>query len=269
MRRTESRQQTRAGAAGGGAARGTLTAFRAARRRDGERGLTLIETLVAMAAALVLLAPTVLVTVTAQNHAGGDIQRANTIQSASAGLTLMDRELRQAYALEYPTATNDTSPSCPEGSTGSAAGVQGCNVADVLARIPNTGFSGSDFELRYDCSIPSATIAGDQSCWRYLCSASAATGASSTCTAASSTLLSKRLVIDDLVNGTSADPVFSFCYPASAASSACGTGAARPTSATVTIKVPSTAGRATGNGGDPSVIYLTDGIYFANLDFGQ
>jgi hypothetical protein len=146
--------------------------------------------------------------------------------------------------------------------------MQPCNVIDVLVRLSSSGFSGTDFEVRYDCSVASTTIVGDNACWRYLCSASATTGSGSTCTGSSGTRLSSRLAIDDLVNGTSASPVFSLCYP-SASGSACATGAARATSATVTIQVPSTGTLATSHGGDPATVTLTDGVYFPNLDFAQ
>jgi len=238
-------------------------------RRAGERGFTLVEMLVAMSIAVVLLMPTVLLINTAQNHATGDISRADSIQYASAGIRQMDQELRQAYEIEYPTSTNDSSPSCPEGTTGAAAGVQTCNVLDVLARLTSTGYTGSDFEVRYDCSVASTTITGDHACWRYLCSASASTSATAACTASSTALLSSELVIDDLVNGTATDPVFSLCYPAVSTTTACTTGSTRPTSATVTLKLPSTGSQATNRGGDPSVIDLTDGLYFPDLDFGQ
>ena len=238
-------------------------------RRAGEHGFTLVELLVAMSVVAVLLTPTVLLINTAQNHAAGDISRSDTVQYATVGLREMDQELRQAYAIQYPTSTNNASPSCPEGTTGAAAGVQTCNVIDVLARLTSPGFSGSDFEVRYDCSVASTTISGDQACWRYLCSASASTGATAACTPSSTTLLSSTLVIDDLVNGTAGDPVFSLCYPAVSTTTTCTTGSPRPTSAMVTIKLPSTGTQATNDGGDPAVIDLTDGVYFPDLDFGQ
>ena len=235
----------------------------------GESGFTLVETLISLSIALVLLVPTVALITSAQNHVAGDALRADTIQYASAGLRQVDQELRQAYEIEYPTSTNNSSPSCPEGTTGSAAGVQTCNVLDVLARLTSTGNTGTDFEVRYDCSVASTTITGDHACWRYLCSASASTSATAACTASSTALLSSRLVIDDLVNGTASDPVFSLCYPAVSTTSTCTTGSTRPTSASVTLKLPSTGTQATNRGGDPSVIYLTDGLYFTNLDFAQ
>ena len=147
--------------------------------------------------------------------------------------------------------------------------MQTCNVLDVLARLTSSGYTGTDFEIRYDCSVASTTIPGDHACWRYLCSASASTSATSACTASSTSLLSTRLVIDDLVNGTASDPVFSLCYPAVSTSSLCATGSTRPTSGSVTLKLPSTGKQATNRGGDPSVIYLNDGLYFPNLDFAQ
>ena len=239
------------------------------RRRPAEHGFTLVELLVAMSVVVALLAPTVLLINTAQNHAAGDISRSDTVQYATVGLRQMDQELRQAYEIQYPTSTNNSSPSCPEGTTGAAAGVQTCNVIDVLARLTSPGYSGSDFEVRYDCSVASTTISGDHACWRYLCSASASTSATAACTPTSTTLLSSRLAIDDLLNGTTSDPVFSLCYPAVSTTTTCTTGSPRPTSATVTIKLPSTGTQATNRGGDPSVIDLTDGLYFPDLDFGQ
>ena len=239
------------------------------RRGAGESGFTLVETLVSLSIAVVLLVPTVALITAAQNHVTGDALRANTVQYATAAMRQMDQELRQAYQIEYPTSTNNLSPSCAEGTTGSAAGVQTCNVFDLLARVTSPGYSGSDFEVRYDCSVASTTIIGDRACWRYLCSASASTSATSACTASSTALLSSRLVIDDLVNGTASDPVFSLCYPAGSTTSACATGSTRPTSGTVTLKLPSTGTQATKRGGDPSVVYLTDGLYFPDLDFAQ
>ena len=109
------------------------------RNRAGESGFTLVETLVSMSIAVVLLVPTVALITTAQNHVNGDALRATTIQYATAAMRQMDQELRQAYEIEYPTSTNNSSPNCPEGTTGSAAGVQTCNVIDVLARLTSTG----------------------------------------------------------------------------------------------------------------------------------
>lgn len=228
---------------------------------SGEAGFTLIEVLVATLIALAVIIPVTAVLVTTQNHAAGNIARADQVQAATVGLRNMDQELRQAYQLEFPTSTANTG--CPV-----TAGVQTCNQVDILARLTNTGFSGTDFEVRYDCAVASTTVTGDRACWRYLCSASAATGSGSTCIATSPGLLSSRIAIDALVNGTSSDPVFSLCYP-SASGSGCGAGATRATSATVTIKTPSTANQATSNGGDPSTVVLTDGVYFPNLDYSQ
>lgn len=249
-----------------------------------DSGLTLIEMLVAMAVAVALLVPTVLLITTTQNHATGDVTRSNTIAFASTGLREMDQELRQAYEIEFPTGTTGGSGSTVttgptvsgEGNitcTETAGGVEPCNVIDILARLTNTGLTTSasgDYEIRYDCSIPSTTISGDQACWRYLCAASAGTASGAACTSTSTGFLSKQLVVDDLVNGSSSDPVFSFCYPSVSTSSACtSTNATRPTSAAVTLKLPSTGTQATNRGGDPSVIYLTDGLYFPDLDFDQ
>ena len=237
-------------------------ARRARTRAGGEGGFTLVEMMVALAISFVVITSLVASLVTVQNHAAGSILRADSVAGASVGLREMDQDLRQAYELEFPTSTQNT------GCTESSAGVQPCNVIDVLVRLSSSGYSGTDFEIRYDCSVASTTIVGDHACWRYLCSASATTASGSTCTASSTTLLSSRLVIDDLINGTSVNPVFSLCYP-STSGSACASGAARATSATVTIETASTGAQATSRGGDPATIELTDALYFPNLDFDQ
>ena len=256
---------------------------RAVGRLRGEGGLTLIEMLVAMAIAMALLVPTVLLITTTQNHASGDITRSNTVAFASTGLREMDQELRQAYEIEFPTgstsglgATATTGPTVTgEGNitcTETSAGAEPCNVIDVLTRLTGTGLTtapSGEFEVRYDCSIPSTTITGDKACWRYVCAASPTTAGNSSCTT-STGFLSSKLVIDDLVNGTSLDQVFSLCYPSVSGSQSCSsTTAPRPTSASVTLKLPSTGTQATNRGGDPSVVYLTDGIYFPGLDLNQ
>ncbi len=252
-------------------------------RLRGEHGFSLVEVMVAMAVALVLLVPTVLLITTAQNHANGDITRSDTIAFASTGLREMDQELRQTYQIEFPTGSTGGSGSTATTAGGvgagnvscteSAAGVEPCNVIDVLTRLTNTGLTTAtvgDYEVRYDCSIPSTTISGDFACWRYVCSATASTAGGSSCTSSTSSLLSKKLVVDDLVNGSASDFVFSLCYPSVTTASSCSSSsAARPTSASVTLKLPSTGTQAQNRGGDPAVIYLTDGLYFPNLDFSQ
>jgi hypothetical protein len=227
-----------------------------------QSGVMLVEVLIATALALTLLVPTLALIVQSQRISVGAVNHAQAVQLAQVGLRGMVQELDQAYQVEFPTSTANT------GCTESAGGVQPCNVADVLVRLSSSGFSGSDFELRYDCSVASTTISGHSACWRYLCSATAATAPGSTCTAASGTLLSQRLVIDYLINGTVADPVFSFCYPGTTAG-VCATGAARPTSATVTIKTPAAGTQPTTVGGDQSTVILSGGLYMPNLDLAQ
>lgn len=235
---------------------------RALGKLAGQSGITLVEVLIATTLALGLLGPTLVLIVQSQRDSVGAVNHAQAVAGAEVGLREMVQELDQAYQVEFPTSTANT------GCTETAGGVQPCNVADVLVRLSSSGFSGSDFEVRYDCSVASTTITGDSACWRYLCSAGASTASGSTCTAASGTLLSKRLVIDDLTNGTAADPVFSFCYPGTAAG-VCAAGAARPTSATVTIKTPAAGTQATSVGGDPSTVILSSGLYMPNLDLAQ
>jgi len=223
----------------------------------------LIEVLVASALSLVILTATFAMFVTSQKDATTVIAKADAVQNADVGLRQMVQDLDNAYQLEFPTSTVNT-------GCAATAGVQPCNIVDVLVRLSSSGFSGSDFEVRYDCTVASVTIPADRACWRYLCSASATTAAGSSCTAASGTLLNARLVIDDLINGTTSDPVFSLCYPSTVTTGvACGTGAARATSGTVTIKVPAAGTLSAAAGGGKTTTILTNGIYMANLDYNQ
>jgi len=82
--------------------------------------------------------------------------------------------------------------------------------------------------------------------------------------------VSSQLVIDDITNGTSSNPVFAFCYPNSATTgSACATGASRPTSVAVTIDTPASGTLKSTQDGDPATIALTDDVYMTNLEIGQ
>jgi hypothetical protein len=212
--------------------------------------------------AIALLVPLTAVLVTTQNHAAGDIAQADQTQSASVVLREMDQQLREAYQLEFPTASANTG--CPVTS-----GIQPCNQIDFLARLTGTGFTGTDFEVHYDCTATSQVVTGDRACMRYLCSASSATGSGSMCMPGTAAWLSTTRMIDPLVNGTSADPVFSLCYPSTLGAGCGASTATRATSATVTVKTPATPNQATANGGDPATVVLTDGVYFPNLDYAQ
>jgi Tfp pilus assembly protein PilW len=224
-----------------------------------EAGYTLMEMLVASAMALVVLAPVTTLFVGSQNDATSIIARADASQTAEAGLDAMDTELRQTYAVEFPTTSSNA------GCTGTT-GIQSCNQADVLVRS-----SGSDFELGYVCTVASTTITGDRACWLYKCLATNEVPALPTCTASSgSQLVSSSLVIDDLTNATSSSPVFAFCYPNFATSgSACATGASRPTSVSITIDTPAAGTLTSRQIRDPSTISLTDDVFMTNLDVGQ
>jgi len=226
-----------------------------------------------MGMAGMLVTATITMFVFLQAGSSGVIARAETVQDAQVGLREMDQELRQAYSIQFPTSTT-TSTATAGGTTTCTAssGVEPCNVVDFLARLTGTGFSYADYEVRFDCTASSTTVSGDRTCWRYLCAASATTGstAPSTCTSSSSNLLTDGPVIDDLTNATSTSPVFSFCYPNTGTTgSSCTAGAAQPTSATVTIDVPSSGQLKSAQNGDPSTIQLTDGVYMPNLNFGQ
>ena len=223
-----------------------------------------MEVLVASAMALIVLTAGAAVLVQGQTDSARVVTKAQAVGIAEIGMRQMVQELDQAYQLEFPTSTANT------GCTESSGGVQPCNIADALVRLSSTGFTGTDFEVRYDCTVASTTVSGDRACWRYLCSASASTAANSTCLATSTGLLTKRLVIDDVINGTTASPVFSFCYPNTAATgSSCATGATRATSATVTINVPAAGTLSKAAGGDQTTVVLTDGLYLSDLDLNQ
>jgi hypothetical protein len=213
--------------------------------------------LLASLMAILVLGTAVTLFVTTQKDATSAIAKADSIQTAQAGLHQMDQVLRQAYAVEFPTSTDDAG--CLE-----TAGAQPCNQVDVLARL-----AGSDYAVGVNCSVASASITGDQACWQYECSASATTAAGTTCNASGPNLISSKLVIDDVTNGTTSSPVFSFCYASTSTvnTSRCATGASRPTSATVTIDTPAAGTLSRTSGGDPSTVVLTDNVYMPNLDF--
>jgi Tfp pilus assembly protein PilV len=227
-----------------------------------DAGFTLVEVLVATLLALLLLGTTGALFITTQVDATSAIARADAVATANAGLREMDQDLRQAYQVEYPTSTSYATAGC---TSVSSAGIQLCNQIDVLARSG----SGTDYEVRYDCTVASTTIPGDQSCWRYQCSAGPTTGSGSSCLATSSGVAAK-LLIDDLLNGTTSSQVFSLCYASSATTgSACAPGATRPSSGTVTIKVPAAGTLSQASDGDPATVVLQDGILMANLSYGQ
>jgi type II secretory pathway pseudopilin PulG len=230
-------------------------------RPAGEGGFALIELLVAMSLALILLTATLAIFTTSQKDEQGLFSRADAVQLANAGLREMDQDLRQAYEINFPLAAT-TSNGCTASS-----GKQPCNIIDVLARLTSTGYSYTDYEVRYDCTVASTTITSDTSCWRYLCSASATTSTSSSCLASSSNLLSSREVIDDVSNG--ATPVFSLCYTATSTSGAACAAGGTATSATVTINTPAAGTLSTSAGGDRSTIVLSDGIFMPDLSYGQ
>jgi prepilin-type N-terminal cleavage/methylation domain-containing protein len=228
-----------------------------------QRGFTIIEVLIASMLALVILGATLNLFDQSAANESSVITKSDTVQVVTAETNSMAQDLRQAYEINYPVSTTTTNGCTP------TAGVQPCNIIDVLSRLPVSGGGYSDYEIHYDCTISSTTISADRACWRYLCSANAATTSTSSCTPSSSTYLSEQEEIDDVSNGTTAAPVFSFCYPTTTTGSACGSGAARPTSVTITIDTPAAGTLTSSQKGDPATIKLTDGVYMANLDYNQ
>ncbi len=231
-----------------------------------DAGFTLVETILAAALALLVLWPVSTVLTNTQQASTGTIQRADAIQAAQVGLRAMDQQLRNAYAVEFPTqSAGCSSPWC----TSISSGVQYANVVDVLTHSVNTlNTTTPDSEIRFDCTQASPTIAGDRACYEYICTASYSTGSGSP----SSCTSSGHLVIDDLTNATNtkAGAVFAFCYPTSGTSGGCATpptGASRPSSALVTIDVPAASSLSTHTqDGDPTTVQLTDTVYMQNLD---
>lgn len=216
-----------------------------------EAGFTLIELLVAVLLSMIMLGAASALFITGQVDATSAIARADAVAIANAGLREMDQDFRQAYQVEYPTSTSHSTTGC----TAVTSGTQLCNQLDVLARSG----SGTDYEVRYDCTVASTTVGGDRSCWRYQCSASASTGSGSSCLATSGGVAA-RLVIDDLINGTSSSQAFSLVYAS---------GATRASSGTVTIKVPAAATLSKASNGDQATVVLQDGIFMPNLSIGQ
>jgi hypothetical protein len=235
--------------------------------QTGESGFTLVELLVAAALSIVVLAATLTLFETLQRNSAGVLTRAATVQAAQAGLREMDSELRQAYQIEFPTSSvTSIVPATGSGNSTTctaSAGVEPCNVVDVLVRL-----SGTDYEMRFDCTIASPTIPADRSCWRYICSASASTSTNQACASGQSNFIRRNLLIDDITNATSTAPVFSFCYPGT--STQCAAGGTRPTSASVTIDTPAAGTLASTNtGADASTVQMTDDVFMPNLGFGQ
>jgi Tfp pilus assembly protein PilX len=239
-----------------------LRRHRSVSRLADDAGYSLLELLIATSLSLLVLGAFVALFALSQKDSANVTTRAESVQTAETGLREMDQVVRQAYAIEFPVS----------GATGctETAGVEPCSEIDVLARL-----SGVDYEVRYDCSVVSSTIAADHACWRYECSVSASTGAGSTCTSAGSssggTLLASNLVIDDITNSLTANTVFSFCYANTTTvnTSPCANGATRPTSATVTIDTPASGTAPAASGGDTSSVVLSDAVYMPNLDFNQ
>jgi prepilin-type N-terminal cleavage/methylation domain-containing protein len=220
-----------------------------ARLQAGESGFTLIEVLIASVLALLVLGATLSLFVTGQVDATSAVARADAVQVANDGLREMDQDLRLAYEVQNPTSTSLTGCTLSNG-------IENCSIIDVLAR---TG-SGTDYEVRYNCSsLHSTTVPADYSCWRYQCSASAATlPTSPQCLTGT---VSSKMIIDDVINGASATtPVFSFSWPS---------GTTRPTTGTVTIDVPAAGTLSKASNGDPATVLLSDGIFMPNLSYGQ
>ena len=162
-----------------------------------------------------------------------DRERSTWTVDVSAGMWRMTRELRDAYGVIGPRSPLTSS-----------------NYMDVLVRIARPGSSTPVLRrVLYRCDVP-VTGATYRRCVRYESAANATQAAGAVPTGADGIT-----VIDRLVNGTDADPVFhDFYYPP---------GSARPTFATATAKIPVTGERKSFN---QTVGAFDDGFYMRNLD---
>ena len=147
------------------------------RLRAEESGFSLIEVLMAVALLSVVLGATLSLSHTGSRVAERDLVRANAIEEVQTGIARMDRELRTATEVISPTSATPT------------------NSVDFVARV-KAGTTRTLQRVRYSCDVPSPTIPGLQACYRYQGPVGSSPGGGGT------------LVIDQLVNGTTALPVF-------------------------------------------------------------
>jgi prepilin-type N-terminal cleavage/methylation domain-containing protein len=117
----------------------TARAGRDTRWHD-ERGMTLVEMLLATVLMLIISAAVLTTLTSIQRQAAADIERSHAIQDAEGGLMRMTRELREAYSVS----------------------VRSGDEMRVMMRR-----SGADVDVRYSCSQPHPTRAGLYQCVRF------------------------------------------------------------------------------------------------------
>ena len=150
----------------------------ARRLRAEQSGFTLIEVMMAVALLSVVLGAVLSLSHTGSRVAERDLVRANAIEEIQTGIARMDRELRTAVQVVSPTGATPT------------------NSVDFVARVTQPGGGRALRRVRYACDAPSPTIPGLQACYRY-------EGATSGTPAGTG-----QLIVDQLTNGTVANPVF-------------------------------------------------------------
>ena len=148
------------------------------RLRAGESGFTLIELMMAVALLSVVLGAVLSLSHTGSRVAERDLVRAAAIEEIQTGIARMDRELRTAVEVVTPT------------------GASPANSVDFVANVTQPGGGRALRRVRYACDSPSPTIPSLQACYRY-------EGAMGGTPAGNG-----QLVIDQLTNGTAANPVF-------------------------------------------------------------
>jgi prepilin-type N-terminal cleavage/methylation domain-containing protein len=158
---------------------GAYGRFNARRLRAEESGFSLIEVMMAVALLSVVLGATLSLSHTGSRVAERDLVRANAIEEVQTGIARMDRELRTATEVITPTSSTPT------------------NSVDFVARVsPSGGGARVLRRVRYSCDVPSPTIPTLRACFRYEGPTTGTPGGGGT------------LVVDQLVNGTAAIPVF-------------------------------------------------------------
>ena len=177
-----------------------------------ERGFTLVEMLVGMAIGLLVGAACLALLDISTPLANTELERQNDVGAARSGLERMVRELRQADSI------NTTSPT----------------LMDV-----NVTTSSGALRVLYECDVASSTP-GLRSCVRYQGSVGGSVGSVGS------------TIVDGLVNGTSAAPVFTYTPDA-----------VRPVYATAAIVLRARGIRSSGYTHD---IALRGGFFIRNLD---
>ena len=153
----------------------------AANRRmsEDQRGFTLLEVLIAAALLIVVLTAALSLGDTGSRIANRDFARAHAIDETQSGVSRMDTDLRLATQVISPTSGGAT------------------NSVEFLANIRSASTGTRTLRrVRYQCDVPSPSNPALRSCFRYESDPSTSPGGAGT------------IVIDSLVNGTTANPVF-------------------------------------------------------------